>query len=220
MSIYPSTINVTAVGQVSGVFDRCTFKVKTFVQESNTFKCKEAITPKIKEIDVIIKSLNCVSAGSHKASSDVETVQEYNSKTNLHDHKGYKYTHVVSFRINDVSRVNEIMDLLTSLDDVQMDSPVFSIKDDTELKSQAMKMAFDLARKNFEGQCKMAGVDSENYYLESWSIENGRFQNFTNSTPEIYSPMWDVKSLETPTAVKAGSANITVSVTLKFARKQ
>ncbi len=213
-----SSINVTATGQVSAVFDRCTFRLKTSVLKPTTVKCKEAIRSKILEIDNVVKSFGFVCSGSHKASSEIEPEKEYNSKTSKHEFNGYRYTHTCSFRINDVSKVNEVMDALTSINDVQMDSPLFSIKDDNNLKTQAMEIAFDLAKKNFAGQCKMAGVDYNAFILDSWDIRDGNQNREFSKTsiPETFSPMWDVNSLETPETVKAGIANVAVSVTLKF----
>lgn len=159
-------------------------------------------------------------SGSHKASSEVDPDNEYNTKTGKHESNGYRYTHTVTFRINDVSKVNEVMDVLTSINDVKMDSPVFSIKSDNDLKTRAMELAFDLAKKNFAGQCKMAGIDHANFTLESWDIrDDNQNRDFSKtSIPETFSPMFNVEELSIPETVKAGIANIAVSVTLKFVR--
>lgn len=214
------SINITAVGQVPAVFDRCTFRLKTSVVRPSTVKCKEAISPKIKEIDAVVKSFGFVSAGSHKASSEVDPEKEYNSKNSRHENVGYRYTHTVTFRINDVSKVNAVMDALTSINDVEMDAPVFSIKDDNALKTQAMKLAFELAQKNFENQCAMAGVQHSVYYIDSWEIRDGNSnREFSKvSMPETFSPMWNVEALETPETIKAGAATVSVSVTLRYTR--
>jgi uncharacterized protein YggE len=220
MTTYHSTINITAVGQVNAAFDRCTFRLKTSVLKPTTVECKKAIRSKILEIDSVVKSFGFVCSGSHKTSSEVDPEKEYNSKTGKHESTGYRYTHTCTFRINDVSKVNEVMDALTSINDVQMDSPVFSIKNDTDLKTQAMELAFNLAKKNFDGQCKMAGIDHGNFTLESWDIRDGnQNQEFSKtSIAETFSPMWNVDELDTPETVKSGVANVTVSVTLKFVR--
>ena len=75
------SINITAVGQVPAVFDRCTFRLKTSVVQSTTVKCKEVISSKIREIDAIVKSFGFVSPGSHKASSEVDPEKEYNCQS-------------------------------------------------------------------------------------------------------------------------------------------
>lgn len=216
--MHVSITSVTAVGRVNAVYDRCTFRIKTSVIKSTTLKCKESIIPKIREIDKVIKDFGFVSPGSHKASSEVEPEKQYNSKTNRHESVGYRYTHIVTFRINDVSKVNDVMDALTSINDVEMDSPVFSIKNDNDLKTQAMQLGFDLAKKNFAGQCTMAGEDLSDYELVSWEVRDGVSREFTKtSMPEVFSPLWEVDSMVAPEIIKPGAADVSVSVTLKYA---
>ncbi len=131
---------------------------------------------------------------------------------------GIDLLHTVSFRINDVSKVNEVMDVLTSINDVEVDSPIFSINNDNDLKTQAMKLGFEMAKKNFAGQCLMAGVDSSTFHLNSWEIHDGKpNREFTKiSMPEVFSPQFEVDALETPETIKAGVASVAVSVTLRY----
>ncbi len=87
-----TTVNVTAIGQVNAVYDRCSFRLKTSVICPTTVMCKEKIRSKIQEIDNVIKSFEFVSSGSHKASSEIDPEKEYNSRTSQHKLIGYRFT--------------------------------------------------------------------------------------------------------------------------------
>jgi len=105
---------------------------------------------------------------SVRASSSVGEDWEYRSNKN--EFKGYIVNYNFFFQIEELDKVNEVYDTLTSLGEVRVASPTFGLKpaQRERLNKKALKNAFEKAAARFETECEVLGLNTADFKIASW----------------------------------------------------
>lgn len=120
---------------------------------------------------------------SLRSSSQVNEKYEYNQDTRQQEFRGFEVTYSVSFEIDEMSRVNEVYDALTSLTKVRVGQPSFRLKDNTRerLNKKALKHAFEKVQARFEMECVVLGLRADDYEVGTWEVD----YSDTQRTPKV-----------------------------------
>jgi uncharacterized protein YggE len=86
--------------------------------------------------------------------------------------EGYNATYTIKFNGKSVAAAPEVHDALTSIESVMADTPKYNLNETNEAHGQAFKEAYDKAKLKFETQCKATGLDSTEWGLKSWDIQD------------------------------------------------
>jgi uncharacterized protein YggE len=105
---------------------------------------------------------------SLRTSSSVQ--EDYEYKSNKHELVGYVVTYNLSFQIDDLDRVNEVYDVLTSLDKVRVANPTFGLKpaQREKLSKKALKNAFEKVTERFKTECEILGLNPNDFEISAW----------------------------------------------------
>jgi len=132
-------------------------------------RLKEQIEGLNNSIEELKKKLNLkfVKHSLHTASSVQE---DYEYKANKHEHVGYIVNYNLSFQIDDLDKVNEVFDALTSLDKVRVGNPTFGLKPSQRerLGKKALKDASTKAAERFATECEVLGLNPNDFEIVSW----------------------------------------------------
>lgn len=136
------------------------------------------------QVDDLNKSLETIRTSlglefiknSVRASSSVQEDWQY--KSNKNEFIGYIINYNLSFQIDKLDKVNEVYDILTSLDNVKVASPGFGLKpvQREKLNKKALKDAFAKASDRFDAECKILGLDSTEFEIANWEVTYGDSQ--------------------------------------------
>lgn len=140
-------------------------KLKTKVEDLN--KALEDLRTKL-GIEFVKNSV--------RASSNVQ--EDYEYKNNKHQFVGYIVNYGFSFQIDDLDKVNEVYDTLTSLAEVKVSSPSFGLKTPQreKLGKKALKNAFAKATERFETECKVLNLNPNDFEISNWEVTYGDSQ--------------------------------------------
>jgi uncharacterized protein YggE len=107
---------------------------------------------------------------SVRKTSNVQEQYEYRSSRQ--EFIGYEVTYRFSFQIEELDKVNDIYDLLTSLKDVRVTSPTFGLKpkEREKLNKKAVKNAAVKVTERFETECNVLGLNSSDFEIVSWEV--------------------------------------------------
>ncbi len=105
---------------------------------------------------------------SLRTSSSVQ--EDYEYKANKHELVGYVVTYNLAFQIDDLDRVNEVYDVLTSLDKVRVANPTFGLKPSQreKLSRKALKNAFEKVTERFKSECEILGLNPNDFEIVAW----------------------------------------------------
>lgn len=105
---------------------------------------------------------------SVRASSSVQENWEYQDRKN--EFKGYIVNYNFFFQIEELDKVNEVYETLTSLEEVKVGSPTFGLKpaQRERLNKKALKNAFEKAAARFETECEVLGLNPADFKIASW----------------------------------------------------
>lgn len=83
---------------------------------------------------------------------------------------GYTATYTYSFQIDDLELVSKVYDALTSLNQVRVGSPTFTINDKTRerLNKKALKHAFEKVTDRLATECNVLGLNTNDFEVYSW----------------------------------------------------
>lgn len=103
-------------------------------------------------------------------SSQVQEDWEY--VKNNREMRGYVLTYSLSFQIEDLDKVNQVFDILTSLPNVNVGNPTFGLKPTQreKLSKKALKNAFVKAYERFETECGVLGLDVSEFEIANWEV--------------------------------------------------
>lgn len=114
-------------------------------------------------------SLEFVKNSVH-TSSQVQEDWEY--VKNTREMKGYVLAYNLSFQIDDLDKVNQVFDVLTSLSEARVANPTFGLKpaQREKLSKKALKNAFTKAYERFETECSTLGLDVNEFEISNWEV--------------------------------------------------
>lgn len=96
--------------------------------------------------------------------------EDYEYRSNKHELVGYEVTYTYSFQTDQLDKVNDIFDVLTSLDKVRVANPHFGLKPSQRerLGKKALKNAAANVKARFESECEILGLNAADFEICSW----------------------------------------------------
>jgi len=127
-----------------------------------------------KKVDALMAALDAMKQklgiefvkNSIHASSNVQ--EQYEWKNNKQVSQGYQAVYNYSFQIDDLEKVSQVYDTLTSLEEVRVSSPYYSLKSRDKLNKKALKNAWEKVTERFEMECKVLGLNPSDFEIASW----------------------------------------------------
>jgi uncharacterized protein YggE len=168
---------------------------------------------------------------SVRASSNVQEKHEWVKQTQ--EFRGYEATYTYSFQIDDMDKINQVYDVLTSLPQVKVASPAFGLKNRDKLNKKALKHAFEKVQDRFEAECTVLGLSTSDFEIASWEVrysDSQRSQRVSAATVSAArslsaAPMMSAlggaadEADSSPLDLVTGLASVTVNLEIGYARK-
>lgn len=167
-----STTTVAASGTAESDFDVVGFSVSvSAIAVASVPTAKAKLKVKVEELTKVVeeiqKNLNLKFVkGSVRSGSSVQEKHEW--VKNTQEFKGYEATYSFSFELDDLTKVNEVYEALTNLQEIKVGSPSFRLKNRDKLNKKALKKAFTAVQDRFESECQVLGLDPAAYVIDTW----------------------------------------------------
>lgn len=83
----------------------------------------------------------------------------------------YEATHKITAFIDNLDKLGELHDALTSIIGIEVESPKLRLTPEhrTSLQEEAFKKAFEKAQQRWNHECKVMGLNQADYYIGSYS---------------------------------------------------
>jgi uncharacterized protein YggE len=166
---------VAAQGTAETDFNFATFSVALSAEGKTA---PEAKTNLKKQVDDLTQALEAMKTNltlkfvkdSVNTSTNVQERWIYNNKKGENEFEGFTASYRYSFQIDDLDKVSEVYDVLSSLEEVTTSSPSFSIKTATRdrVNKKALKDAFRKVQERFETECSVLGLNAADFEIASW----------------------------------------------------
>lgn len=166
---------VAARGLAETPYTIANFSVTLSSKGKTVPAAKKLLKSQIEELNKVISNfqqtlkLDFVK-NSVRTHSSVQEDWEYRSHKN--EMVGYQVHYTLSFQIDDLDKVNQVFDVLTSLSDVRVANPHFGLKpaQRDKLSKKALKNAFVKAQDRFETECKVLGLNADDFEVSNWEV--------------------------------------------------
>jgi uncharacterized protein YggE len=164
---------VAARGLAEAPYTIANFSLSLTAKGKTVPAAKEVLKKQIETLNVAVADMKTkldieFVKNSVRTSSSVREDWEY--RGNKNHMVGYDVTYNFSFQIDDLDRVNEVFDVLTSLEEVRVANPHFGLKpaQRERLSKKALKNAFAKAYERFETECEVLGLNVADFEIASW----------------------------------------------------
>lgn len=129
-----------------------------------------------KQVDALMEALTAMKKdlslefvkNSIRSSSHVQEKWEW--LKNKNEFRGYDASYSYHFQVSDLDQVSKIYDILTSLQEVRVQSPYYALKNADKLNKKALKHAFEKVTERFESECKILGLNPSDFEIASWEV--------------------------------------------------
>lgn len=164
---------VAAQGTAETEYDLVTFTLSLSETASTVPAAKARLQLKVERLDESLTqlcqklNLEFVKNSVRKGSS-VHEKYNYDRNANENRFVGYEMQYTMSFQVSDMELVNDVYDALTSLPEVRVNNPSFSLKNHDRLNRKALKRAWEKVEERFESECEVLGLDPADFVADSW----------------------------------------------------
>lgn len=235
---------VAAQGEAKSDFNLAGFSVSLTATEADVPSAKVQLK---KKVDALLESLEAMKTkldlkfvkNSIRASSNVQQQWEWEKVKGKDQNvlKGYQASYSYSFQIDDLDKVSKVYDTLTSLPEIRVGSPYYSLKNQEKLNKKALKDAFQKVSDRFADECAVLGLDPADFEIVTWetSYSDSRRSDRVASSMKARSARAAVAMSYSADIVEssamggggddselelvAGQAQVTVNLEVGFARK-
>jgi len=164
---------VAAQGTAETKFDLVTFSVHLNEEAQTVPSAKSKLTKAVealnKSLEDVKKALNLEFVkNSVRTSSSTNEHWEYVGKNNKRELQGYTMQYSMFFDINDLDKVNQVYDALTSIPKIQVNAPVFRLKNKDRLNKRALKSAWFKVEERFAMECEILGLSKDAFEVSNW----------------------------------------------------
>lgn len=231
---------IAAQGEAKADFNLARFSVALDANRDSVPAAKADLKKKVEEFKAALETVKTkldleVVKNSVVSSSNVQEQWDYNGNKRVSN--GYTATYSYSFQIDDLEKVSKVYDALTSLKQVRVGSPQYSINERTreKLNKKALKHAFEKVTDRLETECNILGLTPSDFEIYSWETgysDSRRSDRVASAAPAramafaaaahdgaesaIGGSAYDADdSLE----LVAGQATVTVNLEVGYARK-
>ena len=165
--------SVTATGEAEAPYNLVGFNVSLSELASSVPLAKSKLKGKIAALDTALTEL-LTNLKLEMVKNSLRTSSTANEKhewvKNEHKLLGQEVTYSLSFQIAEMDRVNEVYDALTSLDNIKVGSPVYTLKNREKLNKKALKNAFEKVQARFEMECGIFSLNPADYEIATWEV--------------------------------------------------
>lgn len=227
------TVGVDAHGIATADYDRVMFSVTAEVVAPTMTAVKEQLKKRaaaFKDVYYTIeRKLNYfiaveLDSATLSTSSALGKHQVFNHKTHEYDQKGYKGVYSASFEITTIDEASLVYDALTGLDGFDVQAPQFKLRNQEQLKRQALGNAHERLLERFKLECTTMGVSFDDYQVVSWRVDYG--QAGRGISPKAAASNYAAVAASGPAfeagdhiEIQASKAVVTVYLTVTFAKK-
>lgn len=164
---------VAARGLAEAPYTIANFSLSLQAKGTTVPTAKERLKKQIEALNVAIDDMKkglSVEFIKHSLHSSSSVEEEWEYRTNNREMLGYIVNYNLSFQIADLDKVNEVFDVLTSLDKVRVANPYFGLKPSQRerLGKKALKNAFAKAYGRFEAECEVLGLNPSDFEISNW----------------------------------------------------
>ena len=204
-------ISVTAKGSSETEFASATFKANVVTEGKTGPEAKERAFPIIEKIKKTIVG--------HAESAKIDTQRlKTTFSVEIDTHRttgafiGYKAVYSITFTGTNVAAAPAVHDALTSIEHVQSPTPIYNLNDSAGVNAASFANAVQKANLKFGDQCKALGLPFDDFYVQSWSIQEERPAGKTLSFTE--------GPTAKPIGMEPGKASFDMTVNFAYARKK
>lgn len=164
---------VAAEGTAEAKFNLVTFSVHLSAVAQTVPSAKAKLSSKVdalhESLEALKKNLSLEFVkNSVRSWSQTQEKYEWDDKGRKQIHQGFEVTYTYYFDIDDLEQVNRVYDALTSLNDIRVQAPAFSLKNRDRLNKKALKEAWKKVGERFAMECSMLGLDAAAFEIASW----------------------------------------------------
>lgn len=166
---------VAARGLAEAPYTIANFSLSLSAKAKTVPSAKEKLKTQIEDLNTAISDMK-IELGVDFVKNSVRTAssvrEDYEYRANKHELVGYEVTYNYSFQTADLDKVNEIFDILTSLEKVRVANPHFGLKPSQRerLSKKALKNAFAKAQERFESECEILGLNASDFEVSNWEV--------------------------------------------------
>lgn len=228
-----STTTVAATGTAESNYDVVGFSVSvSAIAVASVPAAQAKLKLKVEDLNKVVEEIQKnldlkFIKGSLRSGASVHEKHEWVKQTQ--EFKGYEATFNLSFELDDLSKVNEVYEALTGLQDVRVNSPTFRLKNRDRLNKKALKVAFDRVQDRFESECKILGLDHTQYAIETWEASysdtrrsdrvSARLESATYSMASAAPIGGSARAQSNALDIMSGLATVTVNLEVGFVKK-
>ena len=166
---------VAAQGEAETKYNLAGFSVSLHATASSVPTAKKKLKTQVDELQAALDAMRTKLGiefvkNSVRSSSSVQ--EKYEWIKNKNEFQGYDAHYSYYFQIDDLDKISEVYDALTSLKEVRAQSPSFAITPKTRyrLEKKALKDAFEKVSDRFETECKILGLNAADFEIANWEV--------------------------------------------------
>lgn len=219
----PNVCTISGSATVPGEFDRVSFTVRIRGNGSTSVEAKEKVKAPLDALEALMALIQ--SDGRIKFSQRVTSPFSVSREDRWDDERDeYIFSHYaacysLTFVVNGTEHTTFLMDELTNIEGVEVDSPTFQINSEQrqQLMDEALKLAVEDAKKQFQKQCDLLGKNTEDYEVHGWSQGGFGGTGITGCAGDSNaSAMNGIQNYSKRIIVNSGVAKVTASITLSY----
>ena len=166
---------VAAQGEAEANFNLVGFSLSLSEVAGSVPLAKAKLKARIEDLDKTLTEImknNNLEFVKNSVRSSSHAAEKHEWRENKNVFLGHEVTYTLYFELDDMKQVNNVYEALTSLDRVRVGTPSFLIKDNLreKLNKKALKDAFSKVQERFDMECKVLGLDSNDYEVASWEV--------------------------------------------------
>ncbi len=162
---------VAAQGAAETDFNLASFSISLSAEGKTSPAAKTALKRQVDELTVAVDDMKTklkleFVKHSVRASSSVQENWQYVKQERKF--QGFIANYSFSFHIDDLDKVSQVYDALTSLEEVTVAAPQFALKSRDKINKKALKDAFAKVSERFETECKVLNLNPSDFEIASW----------------------------------------------------
>lgn len=212
---------ISATGRAETFFKAVTFNISTRSNGQDSAAARVDSDRVLNEVIREIKRLNedegaGIDESSLKCTYSTSPWQEHNRLTGDPENKGYRVDGSVVCTTEQVDKATVIMDALTKIADATVGQPQFTPDESYDTRLAAYRDAVTRAREKLALQCEALGLDPKGYEAVSLPTE----EHYREPVMARAAAMMAESPAAPPAEIRAGTAEVSVTIRIAFAKKK
>ncbi len=224
--------NVNIQGVAFADYDTAVFSMSALTHGKTSEAAKEDLKEKViklnEALDFLKKDGLVYVKDTYKTNSSIQQEWAWNEKKSKNIKTGFSASYSVSFHTENMDLVNKVYDILTSLEDVQVNSPSFKLKNLDELHKEGLKDAFAKAKVRLSQECQVLGIDESSLKIHSWNVNYSDNELARRTSAGVMRAMSAVGESYSASAsnqhdtlnLNPGKSTVNVNLSLQYTKQQ